>query len=160
MNGRLPDDQAMVRYSGWRYGLLVMASLVFAYLLAAASCRRSSDVHWEDLSTQCTEGTLSFVAAAIVVREHEGLPVGDGVSALYGWLEAKHAIPELRKQVGLEMLDERQRVIRDAWGKPLRYVYPPRHDGVLCELYSVGKNGIDEDGRGDDMVEQRDLLKQ
>ncbi len=45
-----------------------------------------------------------------------------------------------------------ERVIRDAWGNPIIYCQPgPVHPNGF-DLYSVGPNGIDEHGGGDDIV--------
>ena len=132
----------------------VLVGVVCVCMFTTLSCKESDATRWCDTSVQCTGHTLGAVAQAIVAGEHDGLPDGDAVGVLYDWLETKGEIPGLKKLVELGMLDEHERVFRDAWGRPLRYVHPPRSNGVVCELYSVGKNGMDENGRGDDLVEQ------
>jgi Type II secretion system (T2SS), protein G len=39
----------------------------------------------------------------------------------------------------------------DSWGRDIRYRVPGRHDANDFDLYSVGENGLDEDGAGDDI---------
>jgi len=39
----------------------------------------------------------------------------------------------------------------DAWKKPFQYRFPGRHNIDLFEIYSVGPNGVDEGGGGDDL---------
>ncbi len=40
--------------------------------------------------------------------------------------------------------------LRDQWGRPWR-ISPGRHNPHLLDIYSVGPNGRDEQGRGDDI---------
>lgn len=42
-------------------------------------------------------------------------------------------------------------IVMDGWGRPLRFTNEPPPDQAL-RIWSVGRNGIDELGRGDDMV--------
>jgi general secretion pathway protein G len=44
---------------------------------------------------------------------------------------------------------------RDAWGELLIYHEPPEHLGRLCDLYSVGPNGVDERCEGEDVRAKR-----
>lgn len=46
--------------------------------------------------------------------------------------------------------DGRLRLV-DAWGHPLVYRCPSGMPGRMFRLYSIGPNGIDEDGAGDDI---------
>lgn len=39
----------------------------------------------------------------------------------------------------------------DGWGRPFRYAYPGEHNPAFFDLYSVGPNGVDENGNGDDI---------
>jgi len=39
----------------------------------------------------------------------------------------------------------------DGWGRPFRYVYPGAHNIESFDLYSIGPNGTDENGNGDDI---------
>lgn len=39
----------------------------------------------------------------------------------------------------------------DAWGRPYRYEHPSSGSGTQYELWSLGRNGIDEHGSGDDI---------
>jgi hypothetical protein len=43
-------------------------------------------------------------------------------------------------------------VYLDAWGRPYRYVRLAREGAAPFEVYSVGPNGKDEGGKGDDIV--------
>lgn len=39
----------------------------------------------------------------------------------------------------------------DGWGRPLRYRVPGRHNKQAFDLYSVGPDGHDDNGMGDDI---------
>lgn len=39
----------------------------------------------------------------------------------------------------------------DVWGNPYRYRYPGTHNVGTYDIWSVGPNGIDENGEGDDV---------
>jgi hypothetical protein len=41
--------------------------------------------------------------------------------------------------------------LQDAWGQPLIYRHPAEHGTAAFDLYSIGVNGIDERGAGDDI---------
>ena len=45
----------------------------------------------------------------------------------------------------------RQKVLRDAWGRALHFVAPDPSGTCAFLLYSVGRNGRDERGAGDDV---------
>jgi hypothetical protein len=50
-----------------------------------------------------------------------------------------------------------RQIVVDAWGNPIRY----RHPGVVhkhgWDLWSVGPNGVDEQGQGDDILAGEDV---
>jgi len=46
----------------------------------------------------------------------------------------------------------------DAWGRPFVYHSPSEDKASPYELYSAGENGIDENGRGDDVSDQDETL--
>lgn len=50
-------------------------------------------------------------------------------------------------------LDKQGRLC-DPWGRPYRYHNPARHTASPIELYSVGPNGRDEGGNGDDIMSE------
>ena len=43
--------------------------------------------------------------------------------------------------------------LEDVWGQRLVYRCPHPDPAYVCQLYSIGPNGIDEGGKGDDMEE-------
>ncbi|MEW8070080.1 MAG: type II secretion system protein GspG [Candidatus Thiodiazotropha sp.] len=49
-------------------------------------------------------------------------------------------------------LDHYRDVPRDAWLNHFIYIYPPIFGDKDFDLYSPGPNGIDEQGKGDDIV--------
>ena len=79
--------------------------------------------------------------------------------------ELVKVISRLKERPGLEYLrrldsaiqgDDGGRAICDAWGRPVVYrVVSDRHETVSpgddYDLYSVGANGLDEKGQGDDL---------
>jgi general secretion pathway protein G len=53
---------------------------------------------------------------------------------------------------GQSILDEPD-VLKDSWGNPYKYVYPGTHGGNKpYDLWSLGANGKDEAGAGDDIA--------
>jgi hypothetical protein len=49
------------------------------------------------------------------------------------------------------LLDREGRTFRDPWGQELLFRFPSNHVRLLFDLYSIGPNGIDEEGAGDDI---------
>ena len=56
-------------------------------------------------------------------------------------------------ETGLEALLKGylDRIPKDAWQNNYRYYYPPRYGNHELDLYSLGKNEIDDKGGGDDI---------
>jgi hypothetical protein len=48
-------------------------------------------------------------------------------------------------------LGQGEAALQDSWGQSLVYLYPAVHGEELFDLYSIGVNGIDEGGGGDDI---------
>lgn len=46
---------------------------------------------------------------------------------------------------------------KDVWQNEFIYIYPPKFGGKDFDLYSLGKNGIDEFGKGDDITNWSEL---
>lgn len=42
-------------------------------------------------------------------------------------------------------------IAHDPWGQPIIYIAPAKYGHLEFDLYSIGKNGIDEHGAGDDI---------
>jgi hypothetical protein len=85
-----------------------------------------------------------------------------GVDALEEWLNERcENSVDTRTYVTKVFMDGTSAIVRtsedghlqliDAWGHSLVYKYPSGMPGHLFRLYSVGPNGIDEDGKGDDI---------
>lgn len=47
---------------------------------------------------------------------------------------------------------KRKKILTDRWGQDFIYIYPPRYGDMDFDLYSIGKNGVDEHGGGDDIA--------
>ncbi|MBN1412608.1 MAG: type II secretion system protein GspG [Spirochaetales bacterium] len=64
------------------------------------------------------------------------------------------------KQKGLRALIkylDGQDIPLDPWGHGYIYVYPSLYSDGAYDLYSIGKNGIDEKGEGDDISAWKDI---
>ena len=95
----------------------------------------------------------------IVLLMH-GAPEGDR-RALETWLTAKCKDPAtsyfelyISRAEGLGVLrltDEGHVDLRDRWGHPLVYENPSADTRYVYRLYSIGPNGVDEGGSGDDI---------
>jgi hypothetical protein len=49
------------------------------------------------------------------------------------------------------LTDIRKGTFEDVWGRELVYRFPSRHLDAMFDLYSLGPNGRDEGGEGDDI---------
>jgi len=74
-------------------------------------------------------------------------PPQGGIRDLYRWVQSVAECPG-----EWPLSDPEARTFRDGWGRELVYRLPPRQDGNVFDLYSVGPNGIDEGGEGDDIT--------
>jgi hypothetical protein len=54
--------------------------------------------------------------------------------------------------VGALMTPAPSHLVEDGWGRPLRYRCPGTVHRRRWDLYSVGPNGVDEQGQGDDLM--------
>ena len=78
------------------------------------------------------------------------LPTGD-VRALYRWCEKRGRLYGGISH-WLPFADEKEGTFRDYWGHELVYRFPSARPEAVFDLYSVGPNGIDESGKGDDIT--------
>jgi hypothetical protein len=96
---------------------------------------------------------LTILAEGLFATDYEGvaLPEGD-IRDLYRWMLANRWIVKYHWGDKLHWLaDPQVGTFRDGWGRELVYRFPPRRRDVLFEFYSVGPNGIDDGGGGDDV---------
>jgi hypothetical protein len=90
------------------------------------------------------------IADAVLHRDAVLEFPASGVENLYAWFDS----PERRRSLGYveqHALDADRRVFRDRWGRALVYRFPAADKDRIYDLYSVGPNGIDEGGGGDDI---------
>jgi hypothetical protein len=114
-------------------------------------CSDYLDRRWDrikrELQTRETLRHLGGNAVDVGLAAEYGTPVlafprSSDVRALYGWV----------KRVALVFEDDwKEGRPVDAWGQVLKYRFPSRRPEQFFELYSVGPNGIDEAGDGDDI---------
>jgi len=116
--------------------------------------QKSSRLRYEN--ELAVRGLVSYLAgiqwesrAGYVHLKGVKLPDG-GTRELYQWLDS------LRNTIGLEhlawLIDDKTRTMRDLYGHELVYHRPSSKYPQLFDLYSVGPNGIDEHGAGDDVT--------
>ena len=94
---------------------------------------------------------LAYDVASAAVRGSTrplALPRGD-VRALRAWLESQGAAERALAY------QPRGEVLVDEWGRPLVYRFPSKRTEGIFDLYSVGPNGVDEMGQGDDIFPSR-----
>jgi hypothetical protein len=70
-------------------------------------------------------------------------------SALDSWSKEHHRLPSVEE--GLSVLEMKVRIPLDGWGRPIIFKRNDSSASSRFQLYSRGKNGIDENGAGDDM---------
>lgn len=79
------------------------------------------------------------------------LPRGD-VRSLFEWLRPQpRGSGILHCEGWRDLVDTKQRTFRDIWGRELVYRFPSCREAAIIDLYSVGPNGKDEEGDGDDV---------
>jgi hypothetical protein len=85
-------------------------------------------------------------------EEPIGLPRSD-IRGLYRWFQEQDEgkPPVYRRYLSLGA-DDREGTFRDAWGRELVYRFPSRRPQTVFELYSMGRNGVDDSGEGDDVT--------
>jgi len=114
--------------------------------------------HLRMCEERCRASTYRMlVSVAIIVGNRAfatqppfALPHGD-IRDLCTWLELQ-ALPEaLRTAVG-NPPNETVSLIADSWGRPVIYRFPSPNERELFQLYSMGPNGLDEGGEGDDVT--------
>jgi len=112
-----------------------------AYLTSAGCSRPSND----DLVFITKQTDLSEVQNAIgqYINDHRMPPPG-GNSDLVKKLSGENDKNQLYMEFGKKRLKNGQWV--DLWGHPFVY-----KGSLEWRLYSIGPNGIDEDGKGDDI---------
>ena len=108
----------------------------------------------------------SFVMSKILFDEVHPFAVPEGnVTSLEAWLEQQRASYRARGEAHEDafwaLLHVKRKLAWDAessafrlvdrWGKRLVYLGPAEDPALVFTLYSVGKNGRDEHGKGDDV---------
>ena len=94
---------------------------------------------------QMATDTVAF--CALTQEKPFDLPRGD-IEVLCRWMETGPCSGEWKWIIP----SSGDKILRDAWGNALVYRFPsPRQEGIF-DLYSVGPNGVDEMGEGDDIA--------
>lgn len=121
-----------------------LAGLLAVHMVARAN-------RWECAAREIP-GLASLVFEEAFSDAHPlGLPQG-GAHELYLWLEGRQ-LTEARWRYGRPRIaDPVTKTFRDPWGYELVYKFPSHRKEALFDLYSVGPNHTDEDGRGDDIT--------
>ena len=92
------------------------------------------------------------VGAAFMSDAPLRLPEGDARDLLL-WMETQYYPQWQWAERGYPGIMDRQRkTFRDPWGRELVYTFPSPRPAVLFDLYSMGPNGKDEGGGGDDIT--------
>ena len=134
---------------------LVIQFLVVAAILAATVYLLFYPAGWHGVAVQVRRELKVFVRAVRVYNfVTDSLPpptLRDTLDAMKKLSATSPLMPEFQ-------FDQFPMVERgtDAWGHPLKYVVDHSQRSVL--IRSIGKNGIDEAGAGDD-IEIREVLR-
>ena len=136
-----------------RYTRYVLAAMGFAAVVAVAAVLWPGRIHVESTGVEHTEpSTATLVALSVVGNALESLPATERASAAD--MDPKRLAAKL-----YPLLQERDRRYRhplhydachqvlDGWGAPVRFKIVGRY----LWPYSIGPNGVDEDGKGDDV---------
>jgi hypothetical protein len=140
-----------------------VAAMVAALPMILSGC--SKDESAGHSKEQYTHRHLQQLHVFLVIRAEKpgrSLPIG-GTQALEVWLRGEckdEVVAEYIRVMFTEGEAEAPIVqigqdgeitLRDVWGHALIYRHPSGTPGGSFRLYSVGPNGYDEDGKGDDI---------
>jgi hypothetical protein len=135
----------------WYLRCGIVGAIVVACLLLLGSCSEvEPDLQRRQYTNHEVEFLVDLVAGRGVFREKAPLSFPDGdIRSLYVWLTLPEAMEA--KFLQRDWKDEAGGVLIDAWRRPLVYRFPSLRKECMFDLYSVGPNGIDERGEGDDI---------
>jgi len=116
--------------------LIMIVGVVLAVILAALTIKYFSPLtDGSDMRQRATKSTVQGIGAMLYdyQKKHGRFPsTEDGLKLLY---------PEQSSDKDL----------KDSWGRPFAYRARPAEKEKPFKLYSLGENGIDEGGSGDDI---------
>jgi len=131
--------------------VVVLLALIACAVYWVSQLRRANQVH---LNRQYVQKLAYDVVLESLGRESRmfDLPRGD-TRSLYRWIAAE----SYRDGAGFRprwfaLVDTNDETFRDLWGHELVYRFPSNREGGIMDLYSVGPNGRDEGGVGDDVT--------
>jgi hypothetical protein len=137
---------------------LIIVTVVLLALVGAAVAVVTCLAHLEDVGKANVTGNevrkLGSRIVTFMFMEDPPLskPREENARALYAWLMAP---PRGEDWFGGEPawpFDNVVGTLRDSWGRELVFRCPSRRKEAIFDLYSVGPNGIDEQGNGDDIT--------
>jgi len=131
---------------------LLAAGIIAGIAVAIHSCE-ISEARTRQYNKMAKVAMLAMCEGVAMSSQGVSLPKGD-VRDLYRWMTSSRYIMRYEWPYGprADISDTEVGTFRDSWGHELVYRFPPRRKDILFELYSVGPNGIDEDGQGDDIT--------
>ncbi len=146
---------------GGRLNVCVVCMIALAAVAAVNGCKK--EISFQHTSEQLTSHRLARLRDFIQSQLEESsqpYPEG-GLSDLEAWLNEQWQDERTRVMMRPLLIELAAAVVRvsqdgrlhlvDIWGHPLVYRCPSNSPGHLFRLYSIGPNGVDEDGAGDDI---------
>jgi len=127
-----------------------------AVLLALGACNGSQPPPSadEEMTTRETVLTLAVLACEKALfhdKSPYSFPFGD-TRSFYKWMADPATRDKVWDHIPTEWCDPGRQVFVDWRGNPLVYRFPSNCANAMFDLYSVGPNGVDEMGSGDDMM--------
>lgn len=153
-----------MKKTGW---LLLAAALLVAALLGGGLCvmlylHCVRSPHMEAIYTTKSE-VVRLVCTVARETLYDGkperplqLPRGD-VKSLYAWLQKRcETYTASRRTIRWgRLVDNKAGSFKDIWGRELVYRFPSERRHCMFDLYSMGPNGVDENGQGDDIASEQ-----
>ena len=128
-----------------------------AVLLAVGACNNSqpptsAGERVRTRETVLTLTTLAGLKALFYDESPYSFPSGD-IHSFYEWMADPATRDKIWDDIPAEWCDSDRQVFVDWRGNPLVYRFPSIRANAMFDLYSVGPNGIDEMGSGDDVMQ-------
>jgi len=128
-------------------GLAIGACAVIYLACEVIERRRANMVSEERLRLRELGHSLAM-EAVLVEPPLSGFPRGD-ITDLCQWVETRPQVARVWHGFGWQPGED---TLLDIWGRPMVYRFPASDRERIFDLYSVGPNGVDDMGDGDDVT--------
>ena len=139
----------------WQIAGLVIAAAASIVLTVMFLRERTQNLTFRTQSevVQIAQNAMSEMMFTLTLSRRGDKPLSfprGGIREFTSWMMEPETTKEYTNLA--TYTDSQSLAFVDCWGQDLVYRFPPRRKGILLELYSVGPNGVDDGGKGDDIT--------